>query len=321
MPILVIAARDDWPTDRVVKQLTMRGAEVFRMDTGDFPQRLSVAARIDQTQPWVGGLFTGTRTLDLSDISAVYFRAPGPFTFPSEMSGPERRFAAAQARAGLGGIITALDGCRWVSHPAAMARAEYKPVQLAAARECGLTIPPTLITSRPDAVRAFAAEIPGSVVCKPIASPVFIEGDQLTAVYSKRLNSEDLVDLRGIDSTAHLFQAWVDKAHEVRLTVVGDHMFAAEVHAGSDAAHEDWRTDYGSLTYIATECPRAVAAGVTQLLATLGLRYGALDFVVSPDGTWTFLEINPCGQWDWIQHATGLPIEEALADELQGVAS
>jgi hypothetical protein len=38
--------------------------------------------------------------------------------------------------------------------------------------------------------------------------------------------------------------------------------------------------------------------------------------VVSPSGAWTFLEINPGGQYGWIEDATGLPITDALADLL-----
>nr|WP_229879085.1 hypothetical protein [Streptomyces echinoruber] len=155
--VLVIAARDDWPTDRVVKALTDGGAEVFRMDTGEFPQDLTLAGRIDARRGWSDGLATALRAVDLADITAVYYRAPNAFAFPPGMSGPEQRFAAAQARSGLGGIITALD-CRWVSHPAAMSRAEYQPLQLATARACGLTVPPTLITNRADAVRAFVGD-------------------------------------------------------------------------------------------------------------------------------------------------------------------
>ncbi|MGW8988649.1 ATP-grasp ribosomal peptide maturase [Streptomyces zhihengii] len=318
--ILIIAARDDWPTDRVVKTLDDRGATVFRMDAADFPQELALAGRVDNWNGWGGGLSNSYRSVDLSDVSACYYRAPNPFRFPDTMSGPEQRFAAAQARAGLGGIITALD-CRWVNHPSAMSRAEYKPLQLAAARECGLAIPPTLITNRADAVRTFAGEIAGPLICKPVASPVFIEGDELKTVYTRRLTEDDLADLDGIETTAHLFQAWMDKAHEVRLTVVGDRMFAAEVHAGSAAAHEDWRRDYRSLRYKATETPPAVAERVRRYMRTLGLRFAALDFIVSPTGEWTFLEANPCGQWDWIQAATELPIAEAIADELQGVST
>ncbi|MDQ0836085.1 glutathione synthase/RimK-type ligase-like ATP-grasp enzyme [Streptomyces achromogenes] len=106
-----------------------------------------------------------------------------------------------------------------------------------------LPIPATLITNRRDSVREFAAAVPGPLICKPVASPVLIEDDQLKAVYTRRLTPDDLADLRGVTTTAHLFQAWVDKSHEVRLTVVGPHMFAAEIHASSEAAHEDWRSD------------------------------------------------------------------------------
>ncbi|GAB2765492.1 ATP-grasp ribosomal peptide maturase [Streptomyces bullii] len=317
-PVLIIAACDDWPTDRVVVELDSRGVEVFRMDTADFPQRLALAGRIDQGQAWTGVLTTEHRTVELSRVGAVYYRAPGAFRFPKGMSGPEERFAAAQARAGLGGVLSALD-CRWVNHPTGMARAEYKPVQLAAARACGLHIPPTLITNRAKDVRAFAAETGWSIICKPVASPVLIEDDQLKSVYTQRLRPEDLEDLRGIDATAHLFQTWVSKEYEVRLTVVGERMFAVAIHAGSEAAHEDWRSDYRSLSYTSTEVPEAVAAGMRRLMERMQLRYGAADFIVGPDGQWTFLEVNPCGQWDWIQGATGLPIAEAIADDLQGV--
>jgi ATP-grasp ribosomal peptide maturase len=317
-PVLIIAASDDWPTDRVVVELERRGVEVFRMDTADFPQRLALAGRIDQGRAWTGDLTTEHRTVELSRVGAVYYRAPGAFQFPEGMSGPEERFAAAQARAGLGGVLSALE-CRWVNHPTAMARAEYKPVQLAAARACGLHIPPTLITNRPEDVRAFAAETGWSIVCKPVASPVLIEDGQLKSVYTQRLRPEDLDDLQGINTTAHLFQAWVSKEHEVRLTVVGERMFAAAIHAGSEAAHEDWRSDYGSLTYTTTTVPEPVTAGMRRLMERLQLRYGAADFIVDPEGQWTFLEVNPCGQWDWIQGATGLPIAEAIADDLQGV--
>lgn len=234
------------------------------------------------------------------------------------MSEPERRFAAAQARAGLGGIITALD-CRWVSHPAAMSRAEYKPLQLATAQRAGLSIPSTLITNTPDAVKAFVGDVGGQVICKPVATPVFIEGDQLKTVYTRRVTEADLGDMRGLDATAQLFQAWVDKAYEVRLTVVGERLLAAEIHAGSDAAHTDWRSDYGSLAYRTTTTPADVADGVRRYMKDLDLRFAAMDFIVTPDGEWVFLEANPCGQWDWIQHRTGLPIAQAIADELQGV--
>lgn len=316
MTVLVVADRNDWPTDRVVKNLTERGVEVFRIDTADFPQELTMATRIDQPHPWQGQLRTAHRSATLGEVTAVYYRAPNSFQFPIEMTASEERFAFAQARAGFGGVLSTLP-CRWVNHPAALARAEYKPVQLETARQVGLAIPPTLITNSADEVRAFAAEHP-RVVVKTLGSPVVREGGELRTIYSRPLHSEDLEDLAGVETTAHLVQAWVEKCYEVRLTVVGERQFAAEIHAGSESGYADWRSDYGALRYEPTQVPVAEAAAVNRLMNALDLRYGAVDFIVGPDGEWTFLEVNPCGQWDWIQGATGQPIAEAIADELQG---
>ncbi len=201
-----------------------------------------------------------------------------------------------------------------------MARAEYKPLQLAMARDCGLTVPPTLITNDPAAVRSFADDIGGPLVSKPVASPVFVEGDQLKTVYTRRLTADDLADLSGVGATAHLFQAWVDKAYEVRLTVVGPRLFAAEIHAGSPQAYEDWRSDYPALTYSPTRHPRPHRARRTPAdrpsrtaLRRLRLRRTAHRGVDVPRSQ----SVRPVGL-DPASHR--LPIAEAIADELQGVA-
>ncbi|MFD8914084.1 MvdC/MvdD family ATP grasp protein [Streptomyces sp. NPDC059575] len=76
-PVLIVAADDDWPTDRVVTELTGRGVEVFRMDTADFPQQLVLAARIDQSTGWTGELSSEHRTVDLSRSARSTTAPPG----------------------------------------------------------------------------------------------------------------------------------------------------------------------------------------------------------------------------------------------------
>lgn len=116
---------------------------------------------------------------------------------------------------------------------------------------------------------------------------------------------------------AHLFQEWIDKRHEVRLTVVGDRFFAVEIHAGSEAAKVDWRADYSSLSYKPAVVPKDVRRRVMAFMAHFGLVFGAFDFIVTPGGDWRFLEVNPNGQWSWIEHKTGVPISRAIADLLE----
>jgi D-alanine-D-alanine ligase-like ATP-grasp enzyme len=53
-------------------------------------------------------------------------------------------------------------------------------------------------------------------------------------------------------------------------------------------------------------------------MAELNLEYGALDFVLTPDGRFVFLEINPNGQWLWLDDMLSLGITTAVAEWLSG---
>lgn len=97
----------------------------------------------------------------------------------------------------------------------------------------------------------------------------------------------------------------------------GKRQFVA-IHAGSEAARLDWRSDYRSLTYEPVDIPAEVAKGVGRLMDELRLYFGALDFAVTPDGRWVFFEVNPNGQWHWLAVRAGIPLVEAMADALQG---
>ncbi|MCX2971922.1 ATP-dependent carboxylate-amine ligase, partial [Streptomyces sp. JHD 1] len=80
----------------------------------------------------------------------------------------------------------------------------------------------------------------------------------------------------------------------------------------------DWRSDYESHSYAVCDPPASVTAGVLRMLKRLELPYGAFDFAVTPDGDWRFLEVNPSGQFGFVEQATGLPITAAIVDYLEG---
>jgi hypothetical protein len=136
---------------------------------------------------------------------------------------------------------------------------------------------------------------------------------------TSRLTADDLDD-SAIGLCCHLFQEWIPKAFDVRLTVVGSRCFAVAVHAGSPEVEVDWRARYDDLRYEVCHTPAEVRCGVLSYLREFGLVFGAFDFSVTPDGRWWFLECNPAGQWGWIAEEIGLPIAEAIADELVGAA-
>lgn len=205
----------------------------------------------------------------------------------------------------------------WVNHPSVTAELAYKPAQLTMAARCGFAVPPTLITNRPDEVRAFAAEH-GQIVVKTLAFGAIFEGGGGKVLYTHVLTSDDLEDLTGVETTTHLFEKFITpKAFEARVTAVGDRLFAAAVHAGSDAARVDWRADFSALSYSVIEVPPPVAEKIRNFMRATRLSYGAFDFVVDHDQRWHWLEVNSGGQYGWIEGATGMPITSALADLLE----
>ncbi|GAA2674954.1 ATP-grasp ribosomal peptide maturase [Streptomyces lunalinharesii] len=313
--VLVLAGRFDPTCDLVVEELNRRAVPVFRADLAEFPLRLTLAASLSGNR-WHGTLRNDRRTLDLASVRSVYYRRPTRPAFPAQLTAEARKVAETEARWGFGGLLSALP-CRWLPPPGKAADAEYKPLQLRVAAAAGLRVPGTLITNDPDAARDFADSTGGPLVYKPFFPVRGTVHGQTAAVYASIVPPGDLPH-PDIATTAHLFQEWVPKAHEVRLTVVGRRIFAAEIHADSDAGRIDWRSDYDSHTYRICEPPDDVAAGVLRVLDRLQLPYGAFDFVVSPDGDWHFLEVNPSGQYGFVEQATGLPITAAICDYLEG---
>lgn len=134
--------------------------------------------------------------------------------------------------------------------------------------------------------------------------------------YTRRIEPAELDDLAGVETTAHLFQPFLEKAWESRVTVVGDRVFAAAIHAGSDAGRVDWRADYDSLDYTVVEPPESVIAGMLAFMKAFELSFGAFDFAVTPDQEWIMFECNPFGAYGWLEEVLDLPITSALTDLL-----
>jgi ATP-grasp ribosomal peptide maturase len=314
--VLVLTEPSDTTADLVVKELDNRGARVFRVDTGDFPLSLQVSAWFDGS--WRGEIRSADGSVDLRDIRSVYVRRPTAFTFPPSMTDAEQRFAGREARRGIGGLLLSLP-CAWMNHPSREADAEYKPLQLATAAACGLDVPRTVITNVPDDAAQHSVRLGSSVVYKTFASATVADGQRVKLIYTNLITAPDMADSR-VALTAHQFQQRVPKVRDVRATVVGTRVFAANilVEDATPGGLLDWRADYDALLYEPVRLPDSVEASLLAMTERLGLSFAAADFVVTADDQHYFIDLNPNGQWSWIQEATGLPIAAAIAAHLTG---
>jgi hypothetical protein len=153
------------------------------------------------------------------------------------------------------------------------------------------------------------------MIYKPLSAPSVRAAGELRLIYATHVNSNELHE-DDIELTAHLFQEWIPKKYDVRLTVAGDRFFAVAIHTSSNQAHIDWRSDYDALSYDSIETPEHMRYSISAILERFDLPFGAFDFTVTTDGEWVMLELNPNGQWGWIEDHTDLPITSAMADLL-----
>jgi glutathione synthase/RimK-type ligase-like ATP-grasp enzyme len=105
---------------------------------------------------------------------------------------------------------------------------------------------------------------------------------------------------------------------DVRVTAVGGRLFAAEIDSRRAGSAADYRLVLERSRVRPTRLPSSVARGLRRLVAALGLRYAAVDLRQSASGEHLFLELNPSGQWLFVEARTRQPITRALAGLLSG---
>ena len=313
--VLLVTNRDDLTADWLVLEFRSRRCEFLRLNTEELPRRLSIRLSEDAAV-----LRTSSGDLPASEISSIWWRRPVAPLWDDERSEADAAWSARETRKALEGYLRAADA-HWVNTLAANASADCKPEQLQRARRHAFEVPPTLITGRKEEAAAFIDEH-GRVVCKAVSDGRLpgADGDQL--FFTTEVTQDSLREAPCFGPEPYIFQELIEKAYDVRVTVIGDGVYACRIDSGADpSASIDWRAGVMDLPHSVETLPEDVADSCRTLTASYGLRFAAIDLVRRTDGNYLFLELNPNGQWAWVEQQTSMPLRARLADELLGPPS
>jgi glutathione synthase/RimK-type ligase-like ATP-grasp enzyme len=197
---------------------------------------------------------------------------------------------------------------------------ENKLHQLAVAGRCGLAVPRTLVTNDPERFLDFYEDCRGGLISKRAVNLVPLVGGVAARPYTVSVRRREAADGRAVRHGPVLFQEKVPKSVELRVTVVGARVFAAEIRSQDSVRQQtDWRhrPEYGQERYYAEHrLPETVEQQCVRVVEALGLSFGAIDLILAPAGEYVFLEVNINGQWAYLEDMLGLPISDAIADLL-----
>ena len=311
MTILLVSHAGDDHLAPMLAELGRIGSEAVVVDTASLPGAVGVAARHSTAgDDWRLRLSNGS-WLDLSTCGSGWWRRPRPPEPDPRVTDPhEASFALNETYEAMAGFWDALP-ITWGSPPQANETTMMQTWQLPAARAAGLEIPQTLVTSDPGEARAFVDRLgAGQVICKAFSAT------RETWRETRVVGAEEYAVLDRVALAPVIFQELVPAEVDLRVTVVGEEVFAAAIHSQELAYPLDFRIslDQGAgVRMTPTTLPDEVGDALVRLLKVAGLRYGAVDMRRTPDGRHVFLEINPAGQWRFVEEVTGQPMTAAVA--------
>lgn len=307
--VLIVTRRDDLHADVVAGKLSGLGGRWFRLNMDAFPAEYVVTLEYDGAA-WRGEIRhePSDDRVALDEIGAVWMRKKAEFAFSAALGRQEEAFARAETEHVLFSVLQGLD-CFWMNHPQATRGAIWKGEQLQRASRMGFEAPPTLIGNDPGGVRRFSQDFAHDLIFKPLSSSTLaadrVEArDRLVHVMPTTLASfaedDDAADPVRIAPCA--FQAHIRKSHELRVTVIGQAVFAARLDTQADArTRVDSRNMAAAIPYRATALAPETEERCRAFVQSYGLNFGALDIIVTPDGREVFLENNPVGQFLYIE--------------------
>jgi glutathione synthase/RimK-type ligase-like ATP-grasp enzyme len=208
----------------------------------------------------------------------------------------------------LGALLNRFAGA-WVSHPEATRRAENKLVQLRAAATAGFRVPRTLVSQDPCEIRRFCELLDGHVIVKAV------QGTPRSQLYTVKLTAEHLENDDWLRLCPTIFQEYVPGTRHVRALCCGSQTYAAMI----DSPELDWRRNLDvPVTPLALDC--TTGRRLADVLRIMELKMGVVDLKLNATGEPVWLELNPQGQFLFVEGLTGLDLTGAFSDFLHGEA-
>jgi glutathione synthase/RimK-type ligase-like ATP-grasp enzyme len=307
--LLILTSEKDLAADYLIVYLQRNGLPFHRLNAESYHQQFGTFRLGREGVTRTVRASNGT-LIDFAQIRAVWYRrAIHPQVSPRVVPA-QRRFVAGETRHFWAGLVLSSDAL-WVNPIDKVSVGELKLVQLELADRLGFNVPRTLVSRDPGELREFVRS-EGAVICKPVYHGLLVTPEGRSSAYTRRITLSDLGDENAIDVGPVLLQAEVPRRADVRVTFVGNAVFAVRI-TSNDASLVDWRVPGTQLAYEVFAVPDDITGKCRTMLESMGLHYGAFDFIEDTEGRLVFLEINPTGEWAWLEEQLNLPFREAFA--------
>lgn len=316
--ILLITNKEDITTDFIVKRLVEKNKQFYRLNTEDIIENIKINLNINE------GFFLIKDTkvskyIHSNQIESVYFRRPKlPNINNDNFTIGEKRFFLNEINYLLEGVYSILNNAFWVSQVSAIRIAENKILQLIRAREIGFNVPNSIISNEFDVLTTFLKNNRNNGIIKPIKTGYIEDDNLLKLIYTSDIDIDILNAYKNTLLYPTYLQSKIYKKADIRVTVVGNKTFPAAIMSQEfNETKTDWRKGGNSnLKHELINLPTEIEAKCLAITKKFDLKFGAIDLILDENNEYIFLEINPNGQWAWIEKKLGYNISKEIVNLL-----
>ena len=313
---LILTYSEDRHADAVIEQLQKRKVDVFRVNTEylikDYQIRFDLQTRLFY-------LSDGKRKEAIDESWAIWNRRVSDPQIP-EMTPDLQQIVYEETTRTWDGLLFSAKG-KVVNRPQAQYSANNKIAQLLFAREHGIKTPETIVTNIPqEAIDFFDRNKKDDRrTCHKLQKVAIVtKGNEDLVTYTNIVNEDALRNVELIRTHPNVFQTYIDKQFEVRVTGFEDHAVGIAIHSqDSELSKVDFRKyDFDNVRYEKIDLPRKIEDFCIEMLKKHDLSFGEFDFIYDKNGAYVFLELNPNGQWLWLQLMSGFDLVTPFVDNL-----
>lgn len=311
--LLIISDKFDTHTDFVQKKLNEQKISNYRLNVDK--ESLLTTEFTKLNNHWV--INNGEKIITTTEINAVWCRRPFVHLNIDEKINTSTDFKIwkNEWNRTLLGLYTVLENKIWLNKLRETFRGENKYFQMIVAEKVGLEMPASITSNNKEELLNFARKYK-YVAFKVMEQEIYIdqESNLPTGLYANKITHRELMNFKEKGENPIFLQEYIEKDYEVRYTVVGEDHFVCKIDSQkSNVSCDDWRKyDLANTPHTEILPPKFIKEKIIALMRELNIKYGALDFIVTKNGDWIFLEINCMGQWLWIEQLTGMKISDSI---------
>jgi len=316
--LLIISNKADLATDYLIIRLHERNIPFLRINTEDYLSLWDVSFSIRKNGANIAITKEGQESIAVESFVGAYIRQP---KIPDlEITDEDKEFAKREVGETLKSLWRAINENVWLNAPYRLLRASNKPEQLTIASSIGFNIPDTYIGVNYKSIKNFYKNNSGKIIAKAVKHGFNFDGDKARVAATQKIDEAALDSLKDYANIPMIFQSHIAKQYDIRVIVVGSEVFATAIDSQS---HEETKIDWRlsdchkiPLNQYKISLPKKIRNLCLDMTRKFKLRYSAIDLILGKDGYYYFLELNPNGQWAWIEQLGIHKIRDTIIDEL-----